>query len=151
MTFHLHIGTLPIFKFEKYVTLPKMVLIGNAKICRLSINQNLEYLYQMQLYQIYFIPFNKIKMVEGWLFMLVPTLFTWQCHHCRNVTWGCHGRDRMVVGFTSTFAFSAYQHWSCEFEPRSREVYSIQHYVIKFVSGLLQVLQFPPPIKLTMI
>jgi len=35
------------------------------------------------------------------------------------------------------------------------EVYSIQHYVIKFVSGLrqvdgfLRVLRFPPPIKLT--
>ena len=35
------------------------------------------------------------------------------------------------------------------------EVYSIQHYVIKFVSdlrqlgGFLRVLQFPPPIKLT--
>jgi hypothetical protein len=35
------------------------------------------------------------------------------------------------------------------------EVYSIQHYVIKFVSdlhqigGFLQILQFPPPIKLT--
>jgi hypothetical protein len=37
----------------------------------------------------------------------------------------------------------------------SDEVYSIQHYVIKFdsdlrqVSGYLQVLRFPPPIKLT--
>jgi hypothetical protein len=32
------------------------------------------------------------------------------------------------------------------------EVYSLQHYVIKFESGLQQVgdfLQFPPPIKLT--
>jgi len=35
------------------------------------------------------------------------------------------------------------------------EVYSIQHYLIKFVSdlrhvgGFLQVLQFPPPIQLT--
>jgi hypothetical protein len=40
-------------------------------------------------------------------------------------------------------------------EPCHGEVYSIQHYVIKFVSylrkvgGFLQVLQFPPPIKLT--
>ena len=39
--------------------------------------------------------------------------------------------------------------------PVHGEVYSIQHYVIKFVSdlrqvgGFLQVLQFPPPIKLT--
>ena len=42
----------------------------------------------------------------------------------------------------------------CEFESHSGEVYSIQHYVIKFVSDLLQVggflwmLRFPPPIKL---
>jgi hypothetical protein len=38
---------------------------------------------------------------------------------------------------------------------RSDEVYSIQHYVIRFVSdlrqvgGFLRVLRFPPPIKLT--
>jgi hypothetical protein len=38
--------------------------------------------------------------------------------------------------------------------PAHGEVYSIQHYVIKFVSDLQQVggfLRFPPPIKLTMI
>jgi hypothetical protein len=45
-------------------------------------------------------------------------------------------------------------HYNYEFESRSGEVYSIQHYVIKFVSdlrqvgGFLWVLQFPPPIKL---
>ena len=39
--------------------------------------------------------------------------------------------------------------------PIHSKVYSIQHYVIKFVSdlqqvcGFLQVLRFPPPIKLT--
>jgi hypothetical protein len=55
----------------------------------------------------------------------------------------------------STFVISAYHHWCCEFESRSGEVYSIQHYVIKFVSdlrqgsGFLQVLRFPSPIKLT--
>jgi hypothetical protein len=31
--------------------------------------------------------------------------------------WG--SRDRMVVGFTTTCAISAYHHKSCEFEPRS--------------------------------
>jgi len=31
----------------------------------------------------------------------------------------CRGHDRMVVGFTTTCAISAYNHWSCEFEPRS--------------------------------
>ena len=32
---------------------------------------------------------------------------------------GRHGRDRMVVGFTTTYAISAYHHQSCEFESRS--------------------------------
>ena len=68
---------------------------------------------------------------------------------------GRSGRHRMVVGFTTTCAISAYHHWCCEFEPCSDEVYSIRHYVIKFVSdlqqvsGFLRVLGFPPPIKLT--
>jgi len=47
---------------------------------------------------------------------------------------GHRGRDRIVVGYTTTFAISAYHHWSCEFESFSGEVYSIQHYVIKLVS-----------------
>jgi hypothetical protein len=65
------------------------------------------------------------------------------------------GRDSMVVGFTTTHAISAYHHKRYEFESQSGEVYSIQHYVIKFVShlwqvgGFLCVLQFPSPIKLT--
>ena len=32
---------------------------------------------------------------------------------------GRHGCDHMVVGFTTTYAISAYQHWCCEFESRS--------------------------------
>jgi hypothetical protein len=50
----------------------------------------------------------------------------------------------MVVEFITTYAITAHG-----------EVYSTQHYVIKFVSGLRQVggflraLLFPPPIKLT--
>jgi hypothetical protein len=46
------------------------------------------------------------------------------------------GRDRMVVGFTTTYAISANHHWCCEFESRSGG--SVQHYVIKFVSDLQQ-------------
>jgi hypothetical protein len=66
---------------------------------------------------------------------------------------GRRGHDHMVVGFTTTYAISAYHHWCCEFESRSGQ--SVQHYVIKFVrdlwqvSGFLRVLWFPPPIKLT--
>jgi hypothetical protein len=61
----------------------------------------------------------------------------------------------MVVGFTTTYAISSFHPELREFEPRSGEVYSIQHYVIKLfsdlpeVDGFLQVLQFPAPIKLT--
>jgi len=49
---------------------------------------------------------------------------------------GRRGRDRMVVGFTTTYAISAYHHW-CEFESRSGR--GVQHYVIKFISDLRQV------------
>ena len=31
---------------------------------------------------------------------------------------GRRGRDRMVVGFTTTYAISACYHRSCDFEPR---------------------------------
>jgi hypothetical protein len=53
----------------------------------------------------------------------------------------------------TTYAISAYPHWKCEFESRSGDVYSTQHYMIKFVndlqqiSGFLQILPFSPPIK----
>jgi hypothetical protein len=63
------------------------------------------------------------------------------------------GRDRMIVGFTTTYAISAYHHRCCEFKSRSGRV--VHHYVIKFVSdlrqvgGFLRVLRFPPSIKLT--
>ena len=67
------------------------------------------------------------------------------------------GRDHMVVGFIfiTTYVISAHHHQRCEFESRSCEVYSMQDYVIKFVSdlrqvsGFLRVLGYPPPIKLT--
>jgi hypothetical protein len=69
--------------------------------------------------------------------------------------WGGDGRghDRMVVGYTTTYAINAYHHWSCEFESWSGR--GVQHYVIKFdsdlrqVGGFLRVLRFPLPIKLT--
>ena len=68
---------------------------------------------------------------------------------------GRRGRARIIVGFITTYAISAYHYQRCEFEPRSIEVYSIQHYVIMFVTdlrqigGFLRVLRFPPPIKRT--
>ena len=45
----------------------------------------------------------------------------------------------MVVGFITTNAISAYNHYRYVFEYRSGRVYSIQHYVIKFVSDMRQV------------
>jgi hypothetical protein len=33
--------------------------------------------------------------------------------------WGRGDRDRMVVGFTTTYSISAYHHYRCEFETRS--------------------------------
>jgi hypothetical protein len=59
----------------------------------------------------------------------------------------------MVVGFNTTYAISAYHHWCCEFETFPWR--GVQHHVIKSVNdlrqfgSLLQVLRFPPPIKLT--
>jgi len=37
---------------------------------------------------------------------------------CR-ISRGCHGHDRMVIEFTTTYALRAYHHMSCEFESRS--------------------------------
>jgi hypothetical protein len=87
---------------------------------------------------------NHINMIH--FYTIVLTSFTrWLRGHC--------GRDCMVVGCTTTYAISAYHHWCCEFESRSRR--GVQHYVITIVSDLRQVggfhwvLRFPPPIKLT--
>jgi len=60
----------------------------------------------------------------------------------------------MVVGFTAIYAISPITSKVVTLNPAHCEVYSIQHYVIMFVSDLRQVsgfhrvLQFPPPIKL---
>jgi hypothetical protein len=80
------------------------------------------------------------------------TAFCWfflKVIECSSWSWS------YVVGFTTTCAISAYHHYSCEFNPIHGDVYSIQHYVIKFVGdlpqvgGFLRVLRLPPPIKLT--
>jgi len=54
----------------------------------------------------------------------------------------CHGHDRMVVRFTTTYAIIAYHHWSWALASLSGKVYSIHYYVIKFVSDLRQVSGF---------
>jgi hypothetical protein len=60
-----------------------------------------------------------------------PTV--WYLFVIHFVTFVLFVLDRMVVGFTTTYAISAYHHSRCEFE------YSIQHYAIKLVSDLQQV------------
>ena len=52
----------------------------------------------------------------------------------------------MVVGFTTTCAINAYHHSCCEFESRSGR--GVQHYVIKFVSDLRQVVAFLRVVRL---
>ena len=65
---------------------------------------------------------------------------------------GRRGRDRMIVGFTTTYASVPITTNVVIANPAHGEMYSIQHYVIKLVSdlrqvcGFLQVLRFPPPL-----
>jgi hypothetical protein len=61
----------------------------------------------------------------------------------------------MVIGFTIPVQSVPITTNVVSSNPVYDEVYSIQHYMIKFVSdlgqvsGFLRVLRFPPPIKLT--
>ena len=68
----------------------------------------------------------------------------------------CHcGHNCMIVGFTIICAISPITTEDVSLNPVHSEVYSIQHYVIEFVSNLRQVhgflwiLRFSPPQKLT--
>jgi hypothetical protein len=49
-------------------------------------------------------------------------------YHLFNVTRSRGGRDRMVVGFTTTYAISAYHHWCCK---ACFTVYTFGQYIIK--------------------
>jgi hypothetical protein len=52
---------------------------------------------------------------------------------------GCRGRDRMIVGFTTSCAISVYHLLSCEFEPRSWRSVLGTTLCDKFVSDLRHV------------
>ena len=77
--------------------------------------------------------------------------------YCTYDSRGHSGRelDRMVLGFTTTYSITLITTNVVSSSPVHGEVYSIHHYMIKFVSdlrqvgGFLRVLWFPPPIKLT--
>ena len=76
------------------------------------------------------------------------------CCHC-YLYWGLRDRDRMVVELSTTLQSVHITTTVASSNPVHGEMYSIQHYVIKFVSdlrlvgGFLRGLRFPPPIKLT--
>jgi hypothetical protein len=58
---------------------------------------------------------KNIFYIKTFQFLLIAYIFhTWR-----------RGRDRMVVGFTTTYAISAYHHWCCEFEHQSG--WGVQH------------------------
>jgi hypothetical protein len=52
------------------------------------------------------------------------------------------GHDRMVVGFTTTYAIGAYHHWCCGFDTHSGR--GVQHYVIKVCQWLVTGRWFSP-------
>ena len=56
--------------------------------------------------------------------------------------WGRHGRDRMGVGFTTTCATVHITTKVVSSNLLHGEMYSIQHYVMQFVSDLRQVSDF---------
>jgi hypothetical protein len=86
-------------------------------------------------------------MSKEMLIELIPYIYTCICNSGR--------RDRMVVGFTTGVNSVPITTIVVSLNPADGEVYSMQHYLIKFVSDLQQAggffrgLWFPPPIKLT--
>jgi hypothetical protein len=70
-------------------------------------------------------------------------------------SWGGRGSDRMILDLQLPVQAVPITTKVMSSPPVQSEVYSIQHYVIKFVSdlrqvgGFLRVLRFLPPIKLT--
>ena len=85
------------------------------------------------------------------VFGLEPTIYHTRGEHTNHYTTDVVCRDRMVVGFTTTVPVKSVPITTSV----HGEAFSIQHYVIKFVtdlrqvSGFLRVLRFPPPIKMT--
>ena len=82
-----------------------------------------------------------------WFFQNI-TFCTYPFLYFLHLYWGRRGCDRMVVGFTTTYAISAYHHW-CEFEFRSGR--DVQHYVIKVCQWLVtdQWFSAGPPVSST--
>ena len=64
-----------------------------------------------------------------WSWSCGSWIYNYLCNQCLS--------PLKLVGFTTTYAISAYHHQRCEFESRSGKMYLIQHYVIKFVSDFV--------------
>jgi hypothetical protein len=67
------------------------------------------------LYMVFYTTFNNISVILLRSVLLVEETGVLKDEFIR----GRRRRDRMVVGFTTTYAISAYHHQSCEFELRS--------------------------------
>ena len=81
--------------------------------------------------------YNYILGITDFLSLLVKAReHKLKCCICTFVPFSAGRRGRMVFGFTTTYVISAYHHERHEFEHHSGDVYSIQYYVIKFVSDL---------------
>jgi len=78
-------------------------------------------------------------------------MFWYPLHRSNN---GRRGRDRMIVGITTTYAISAYHHKTCEFECRSCHCVldttlcdEVCQWLAEGRSGFLRVLRFPLPLN----
>ena len=60
--------------------------------------------------------FFSIRVIWSWFHSVSRYMQVIQCYSYNGSR---RGRDRIVVGFTTTPAISTYHHWRCEFEPRS--------------------------------
>ena len=70
-------------------------------------------------------------------FAFILYIHVYVTYEISNMKRGRRGRDRMVVGFTTTFMQSVpITTKIVRSNPFHGEMYSIQHYVIKFVSDL---------------
>ena len=117
----------------------KELKINNCKIGNVGFEIWVSYLLKIKWYQCpgentSRSPFKLLtKCLKSYCLILCFLYFMINFHPI--LLWG----DRMVVGFKTTYAIGSYHHQRCELESSSGKVYSIQHYVIKFVSDLWQV------------
>ena len=75
-----------------------------------------------------------VEIARKYTASLNPRYFRVGLYIITDATRGRRGRDRMVVGFTTTYAISVYHHWWCVFESRSGR--GLQHYVLKLVNKI---------------